>query len=160
MSMYVVLSFCFLNPKIPLTNLQSYLLFRVCILYTHTSMYSGQLSSPLPSTIPQITACCSEILHAVSTILSKDRFDMRFIVFPLFMAGFCTRDPAEKETALRFMMEVEKHGYGGSTDNVRRLLQVLYEKQRVAVMQSGNADAVDWVDEMERSGQRLIIYGL
>lgn len=76
------------------------------------------------------------------------------------MAGFCTRNLAEKDTALRFMIEVEKHGYGGSTDNVRRLLQTIYEKQRVAVMQTGNANSVDWVDEMERSGHRLIFYGL
>ncbi|KAK0126142.1 hypothetical protein ONS95_007761 [Cadophora gregata] len=138
----------------------SYLLFRVCILYTHTSMYSGQLDHPEPDTEAHINACCAEILHAVSIILSKERFDLRFIVFPLFMAGFCTRNLVEKNTALRFMMEVEKHGYGGSTDNVRRLLQTIYEKQRIAVMQTGNANSVDWIDEMEQSGHRLIMYGL
>ncbi|KAL2064833.1 hypothetical protein VTL71DRAFT_3973 [Oculimacula yallundae] len=138
----------------------SYLLFRVCILYTHTSMYSGQLNDPEPDTETHINACCTEILRAVSIILSKERFDMRFIVLPLFMAGFCTQNPAEKETALRFMVEVEKHGYGGSTDNVRRLLQSIYEKQQIAAMQTGNSNSVDWVDEMDRSGQRLIIYGL
>jgi len=123
-------------------------------------MYSGQLNDPEPDTEAQINVCCAEILHAVSIILSKERFDMRFIVLPLFMAGFCTRNAAEKETALRFMMEIEKNGYGGSTDNARRLLQTIYEKQRLAVMQMGNANSVDWIDEMERSGQRLIIYGL
>ena len=123
-------------------------------------MYSGQLNDPEPDTEAQINACCAEILHAASIILSKERFDMRFIVFPLFMAGFCTRNAAEKETALRFMVEVEKHGYGGSTDNVRKLLQTIYEKQHFAVMQTGNSNSVDWIDEMERSGQRLIIYGL
>jgi len=149
-----------LPPRVFEWKEHSYLLFRVCILYTHTSMYSGQLNDPEPDTDAQINACCTEILHAVSEILSKEQFDMRFIVFPLFMAGFCTRNLAEKDTALRFMIEVEKHGYGGSTDNVRRLLQTIYEKQRVAVMQTGNANSVDWVDEMERSGHRLIFYGL
>jgi len=138
----------------------SYLLFRVCILYTHSSMYSGQLNDPEPDTEAQINACCAEILHAVSIILSKERFDVRFIVLPLFMAGFCTRYPVEKDTALRFMIEVEKHGYGGSTDSARRLLQNIYEKQHIAVMQTGNANSVDWIDEMEQIGNRLIIYGL
>ena len=123
-------------------------------------MYSGQLNHPEPDTEAQINACCAEILHAVSIILSKERFDMRFIVLPLFMAGFCTRNPVEKDTALRFMIEVEKHGYGGSPDSVRRLLQNIYEKQHIAVMQTGNANSVDWIDEMEQSGNRLIIYGL
>ncbi|KAH7417033.1 fungal-specific transcription factor domain-containing protein [Cadophora sp. MPI-SDFR-AT-0126] len=138
----------------------SYLLFRVCILYTHTSMYSGQPNDLDPNAEAQISTCCAEILHAVSIILSKERFDIRFIVFPLFMTGFCTRNSAEKDTALRFMIEVENQGYGGSTDNARRLLQTIYEKQRIAVMQTGNANDVDWIDEMERSGNRLIFYGL
>lgn len=138
----------------------SYLLFRVCILYTHTSMYSGQLHDPEPDTDAQIKACCAEILHAISIILSKQQCDLRYIVFPLFLAGFCTRNLTEKETALRLMAEVEKREYGGITDNVRRLLQTIYEKQSAAVAQTGDANSVDWVDEMERSGPRLIIYGL
>ncbi|KAH7309385.1 fungal-specific transcription factor domain-containing protein [Rhexocercosporidium sp. MPI-PUGE-AT-0058] len=138
----------------------SYLLFRVCILYTHTSMYSGHLHDLEPDTKAQIEVCCTEILHAVSIILSKERFDPRYIVFPLFLAGFCTWNLTKKDTALSFMTEVEKNEYGGVTNNVQRLLQTIYKKQSVAVAQTGNANSVDWVDEMERSGQRLIIYGL
>ncbi|KAH7378960.1 fungal-specific transcription factor domain-containing protein [Cadophora sp. MPI-SDFR-AT-0126] len=138
----------------------SYLLLRVCMLYTHTSMYSGQLHDLEPGTEAQIEACCAEILDAVSTILSKERFDPRYIVFPLFLAGFCTRNLTEKSMALRLIIEVEKNEYGRVTNNVRRLLQTIYEKQSAAVTKTGNADSVDWVDEMERSGQRLIIYGL
>jgi len=62
--------------------------------------------------------------------------------------------------ALQRDEEVEKHGYGGSTDSARRLLQNIYEKQHIAVMQTGNANSVDWIDEMEQIGNRLIIYGL
>jgi len=138
----------------------SYLLFRVCILYTHTSMYSGQLHDPEPDTDAQIKACCAEILHAISIILTKQRCDLQYIVFPLFLAGFCTRNVTEKDTALELMAEVEKREYGGVADTLRRLLQTIYEKQSVAVAQTGDASSVDWVDEMERNGPRLIIYGL
>ena len=58
------------------------------------------------------------------------------------------------------MAEVEKREYGGVADTLRRLLQTIYEKQSVAVAQKGHANSVDWVDEMERNGPRLIIYGL
>ncbi|KAH6694380.1 fungal-specific transcription factor domain-containing protein [Leptodontidium sp. MPI-SDFR-AT-0119] len=138
----------------------SYLLFSVCILYTYTSMYSGQLHDPEPDTKAQIEVCCAEILYAVNTILSKERFDPRYIVFPLFLAGFCTRNSTEKDTALRFMIKVEKIEYGGATNKVRRLLQTIYGKQSVAIAETGNANSVDWVDEMEQSGQQLIMYGL
>lgn len=123
-------------------------------------MYPGQLRDPDPGFDSEVHACCTEILHAASVTLSKERFDMRFVVFPIFIAGFSTRDPNEKEMALNFMIEIEKHGYGGSTESARKLLQTLYQKQRVAVLQMGDASSVDWIEEMELSGQRLVIYGL
>ena len=123
-------------------------------------MYSGQLHDPEPDTDAQIKACCAEILHAISIMLSTQRCDLQYAVFPLFLAGFCTQNSTEKNTALRLMAEVEKHEYGGITNNVQRLLQTIYDKQSVAVAQTGHANSVDWVDEMERNGPRLIIYGL
>ncbi|KAH7364018.1 hypothetical protein BKA65DRAFT_127589 [Rhexocercosporidium sp. MPI-PUGE-AT-0058] len=45
-------------------------------------------------------------------------------------------------------------------DNVGKLLQKIYEKPSDAVAQMGNANSVDWVDEMEWSGERFIMYGL
>ena len=93
-------------------------------------------------------------------MLSTQRCDLQYIVFPLFLAGFCTRNVTEKDTALELMAEVEKREYGGVADTLRRLLQTIYEKQSVAVAQTGDASSVDWVDEMERNGPRLIIYGL
>ncbi|KAG4410714.1 hypothetical protein IFR04_016148, partial [Cadophora malorum] len=86
----------------------SYLLSRVCILYTYTSMYSGQLHDPELDTDAQIKACCAEILHAISIMLSTQRCDLQYAVFPLFLAGFCTQNSTEKNTALRLMAEVEK----------------------------------------------------
>ena len=105
-------------------------------------MYSGQLHDPEPDTEAQIKACCTEILHIV---LSKERCDLRYIVFPLFLAGFCTRNLTEKDTALGLMVEVEKHEYGGVADNVRRFSQTIYERQSVAVAQTGNANSVGWL---------------
>ena len=93
-------------------------------------------------------------------MLSTQRCDLQYAVFPLFLAGFCTQNSIEKNTALRLMAEVEKREYGGITSNVQRLLQTIYEKQSVAVAQTGHANSVDWVDEMERNGPRLIINGL
>jgi hypothetical protein len=76
------------------------------------------------------------------------------------MAGFATKDPAEKEQALELIRVVETHSYGGSTKSVRGLLENIYGKQRDAIVQHGNDASVDWVEEMERSGQRIIMYGL
>jgi len=55
---------------------------------------------------------------------------------------------------------IERHSHGGSMEGVRRLLETIYEKQRGAISRAGNALSVDWVEEMELSEQRLVIYGL
>ncbi len=45
-------------------------------------------------------------------------------------------------------------------ESVRVLLQMVYDKQREAVLRFGDARDVDWVEEMEASGLSLIILGL
>lgn len=76
------------------------------------------------------------------------------------MAGFATEDPNEKQEVLGLIKAMEKHSYGSSTESVRKLLQSITEKQRVALIQNGTANYVDWIEEMEKSGQKLIIYGI
>ena len=130
------------------------------MIYAHTSMFPDQLREPSPDSDPVIKACATEIIQAAHLILSQARYELRFIVFPLLMAGFATKDPAEKDLALSFIRTVERHSYGGSTESVRRLLETIYEKQRAATLQIGDCDCVHWMNEMELTGQRLVIYGL
>ena len=130
------------------------------MIYAHTSMYPNQLREPSPDSDTVVKACATEIIQAAHKILSQERYDLRFIVFPLLMAGFATNDPAEKNLALSLIKMVERHSYGGSTESVRRLLEAIYGKQRAAILQTGDCVSVDWVEEMELSGQRLVIYGL
>jgi hypothetical protein len=130
------------------------------MIYAYTSMYPGQLSSPAPDFESEIPSCCREIIHAAQFITSQDQFEFSYVVFPLFMAGFATKDPTEKEYALELIRAVETQSYGGGTKSVRRLLQNIYGKPRDAIVRNGDNASVDWVEEMERSGQRIILYGL
>lgn len=123
-------------------------------------MYPNQLLDPLPDSVVQIMDCVIEIIHVARTITSQERIDQQFIVFPLFMAGFATRDPQEKNLCLGLIRAVERLSYGRTTESVRELLEKIYEKQRAAILASGDASSVDWIEEMDLSGQRLIIYGL
>lgn len=135
---------------------QSYLLVRACILYVYTSMYPGQLFDPPHNYEIQVSKCAREIIEAVKNIISKERFELRVIVFPLFMAGYSTMDPAEKSAALDLMRKQEQHSYGGSTAGVRKLLETVCEKQATA----RDFKNIDWIEEMRMSGQRLVMCGL
>ncbi|KAF4633729.1 hypothetical protein G7Y89_g4387 [Cudoniella acicularis] len=139
---------------------QSCMLYRACKIYADTSMFPGQLNEPLSEFDSDIETCSREIIQGAQIIISQERYELRFIVFPLFMAGFATRDVSEKDIALCLIKTMERHSYGGSTESVRRLLEVIYEKQRSAILRTGLTNEVDWAQEMELTGQQLIIYGL
>ena len=130
------------------------------MIYSHTSMFPNQLQSQEPGFEANVGSCATEILQAAHTIISQERYELRFIVFPLFMAGFATNDPNEKDLALNMIKIIERHSFGGSTEGVRRLLETVYDKQHTAISRAGTASSVDLIEEMESSGQRLIVYGL
>ena len=139
---------------------QPYMLVRACVIYAHTSLFPGQLSHPTPDSELQIRTCVTEILQAAHMTFSQQRIDCRFVVFPLFMAGFAATEPAQKDLALNMIRAVEQHSFGSSTQSVRILLETIYEKQRVAILRTGNSPLVDWVEEMELRRQPPIIYGM
>lgn len=49
-------------------------------------------------------------------------------MFLLFMTGFSTKSPMEKEEVLRILRIIETYSYGGSTESVRRLLETIIEE--------------------------------
>ena len=120
-------------------------------------MFPGQLSDQQPD---YVEVCISEIIQAGHIILSQERFDMGFILFPLFMAGFATDDDNKKQLALGMIRSIEQHCFGPTTEICRRLLETIYQKQRAVTLEAGDASSVDWVEEIEMSGQGLVLYGL
>jgi len=138
----------------------SFMLFRAIVIYSHTSMLPNQIGDPALCCRRTINGYATEIIQSARMIISQERFDLRFIIFPLFIAGFATDNLAEKDLAITLLKAVERHSYGGSTERVRILLETILEKQQAAILNVGNATSVGWVEEMERSGQRLIMYGM
>ncbi|CZR50832.1 uncharacterized protein PAC_00706 [Phialocephala subalpina] len=145
-----------LPPRVLFCIQLSYMLYRACVIYTHTSMFPSQLNDPMLDE-QQIATRSREIIEAARMVLSEKSYEIRLVVFPLFMAGFATKDRGEKRMVLDLLLAVEQHESRGSTESIRNLLQKLYEKQRSATMEIGNANSVDWIEEIEKSGQRFII---
>jgi len=74
------------------------------------------------------------------------------------MAGFLTSELGEKEEVLKLMRKIEDHSYGASTESMRRLLEIVIEHQMMAILRTGTANSVDWIEEMETNG--FVVYGL
>ncbi|KAL9603352.1 MAG: hypothetical protein Q9219_001214 [cf. Caloplaca sp. 3 TL-2023] len=155
----------------------SYVLYRACIIYSHTSMYPSQRPLPLsphfpshhphhltpttatPTTIAdaELHLSATEILHLTRSIISSGHHELRFAVFPLFMAGYVLPSHSsssssssssggggggvggvggagggtEKAMALQLMEGMEVESIGRNTRATRELLEEVLRRRRV-----------------------------
>ncbi len=196
-------------------SLQSYVLYRACIIYSHTSMYPSQRThnassypTPTPSnssfhsshfspatshpssdfspispqscssswplkhisTPPashaahEISTSCSEILTLTRNIIASGHHELRFAVFPLFMAGFVL-PRHERGQALTLMKGMEMESIGRNTRATRELLEAVYcvqderswaQPQQQQFGEGGGGGDVDWIRMLGERGLQLI----
>ena len=145
-----------------LTNLpQSFALYRACLIYSHTSMYSTQrFLSPL--FIHEVSQCSGEILRLAREIVSHNHTERKFIVFPLFMAGFVSKCREDRTEILELVKTMEVDSVGRNLVAARQLLEVVYERQerrREELRREGLMEAkedVDWVGLVEELGLQVV----
>src|SRR5438045_1385580 len=123
-------------------------------------MYPAQATHPEPVACGEIATCVVEILRLGSKIVSTQRFQLQFIVFPLFMAGFASVDTADKMRASELMGALEQQSIGQNTCTIRQLLHDVYEAQNMMMMSTGSQAEVDWVQIMIGRGLQVVNFGL
>ncbi len=132
--------------------------------YSPISPYPSSNTSPLrhsptPSstTRHEITTSCSEILALVRNIIASGHHELRFAVFPLFMAGFVLA-PQKREQALRLMESMERESIGRNTRATRELLEAVHCVQdEQSWRQHGEEGGdVDWIRILGERGLQLI----
>ena len=123
-------------------------------------MWATQQVDTLPDYDNEVARCVLEILALSEGIVHRRQFEYRFIVFPLFMAGFAAVTPNEKRRALEYIRTMDHESVGNNTKATRELLQVLYEKQRDASMGMRRVPNVDWIDVMHERGVQVVNFGL
>ncbi|KAI9789653.1 MAG: hypothetical protein M1835_001509 [Candelina submexicana] len=74
---------------------KAYALYRACMIYSHTSMWTSQRRETSPGADEEIAQYVAEIIQLAESIINSGRFELRFIVFALFMAGFAAREHRE-----------------------------------------------------------------
>ncbi|KAL8928268.1 MAG: hypothetical protein Q9208_001978 [Pyrenodesmia sp. 3 TL-2023] len=168
----------------------SFVLYRACIIYSHTSMYPNQraatspflgpVSPPgqyVPTTIPpdlttqrynpsapphlanhynpvesELSPCAHEIIHLTRSIISSGHHELRFAVFPLFMAGYVL-PMQERGLALELMERMETESIGRNTRATRELLEDVYKRGDEGGM---DPSGVDWISVLGEKGLQLI----
>ncbi|MCJ1431713.1 hypothetical protein MMC27_001068 [Xylographa pallens] len=137
-----------------------YLLYRACLIYSHTSMWSTQRTDTNSVYLEEVTQCASEIIDVVSETVRRRQFEHGFVVFPLFLAGIATSSAADKTLAHELMKAMEQESVGNNKRATRKLLEAVYEAQDARQMMVGHSLDVDWIQVMTESKLHVINFGL
>ena len=135
-------------------------LYRACIIYSHTSMWSTQRLDTSPDYDMEIKVASNQILQATSRILNDGRTDCRFLVFPVFMAGFASSEGVQKSFALELIGMMERESIGRNTGASRTALESVYDKQNERFMMTGQSLDVDWMDVINEKKLLIVNFGL
>ena len=135
-------------------------LYRACIIFSHTSMWRSQRLDTGSEIDPEIATCVSEILTTAQRIVDEDQLTSRFVVIPLFMAGFASADGSQKMMALELIQRLEEKSIGSNTTATRRALGIVYERQTSRFMVSGQDRDICWRDVMMEQGLQVVNFGL
>ncbi|KAL8904698.1 MAG: hypothetical protein Q9207_003091 [Kuettlingeria erythrocarpa] len=168
----------------------SFVLYRACIIYAHTSMYPNQraVTSPFRSPVSppgryhptailpnhtlqqynppapphpanhynpidsELSHSAQEIIQLTRSIISSGHHELRFAVFPLFMAGYVLPKP-DRELALGLMERMERESIGRNTRATRELLEEVYKRGDEGRM---GPSGVDWISVLGARGLQLI----
>lgn len=135
-------------------------LYRACILFSHTSMWPGQRLETSPDYDTEIAVASNQILDMTKKALAEDRSDCRYLVFPVFMAGYASLDGNQRMVALDLIRSMEKTSIGRNTAMTRKALAAVYEKQNERFMNTGQSLDVDWIEVMVERDLRVVNFGV
>ncbi|MCJ1317526.1 hypothetical protein MMC15_002851 [Xylographa vitiligo] len=138
----------------------TYLLYRACLIYSHTSMWSTQRTDTTSEYLEEVTKYASEIIDVVSGTVRRRQFEHGFVVFPLFLAGIATSSAEDKTLAHELMKEMEQESVGNNKRATRKLLEAVYEAQNARQMVVGHPLDVDWIQVMTEKKLHVINFGL
>ena len=135
-------------------------LYRACIIYSHTSMWSTQRLDTSPDYDTEIAVASNQVLQMTSKILRDGRVDCRFLVFPVFLAGYASSEGGQKSTAMELIRAMEKDSIGRNTSATRKALGMVYEKQNERFMTTGQSLDIDWMDVIGEQHMLIVNFGL
>ena len=118
-------------------------------------MYPSQRSELFPFSDSEISPSVQEILSLAREIVNNGHLERKFMVFPLFMAGFASDDPKNKTEAMNLLMALEQETMGKVARASRDLLEIVYEKQNEECSRVGHERDVDWVQILVEKGLQI-----
>jgi hypothetical protein len=123
-------------------------------------MWPGQRLETSPDYDTEIAVASNQILQMARKAQSEDRWHCRYLVFPVFMAGFVSTDGAQRMQALDLIRAMEKTSIGRNTTVTRKALAAVYESQNERFMNTGQSLDVDWMQVMAERNLLVVNFGV
>ena len=92
-------------------------------------MYPTQRLPHSSHSIHEVSQSVGQILRLGREIVQNGHTERKFIVFPLFMAGFVSKHKEEKEEILDLVRRMEEDSIGRNLIASRQLLEIVHERQ-------------------------------
>lgn len=119
-------------------------------------MWPHQRLEMSPESITEMSQSVGEILQLAREITANGCIERKFMVFPLFMAGVGSRSPSDQQLATELLRVFEQRSIGKAIAATRHVLEVIYQKQREAIIQGVHPMMVDWVNTVAERGLQMI----
>lgn len=111
--------------------------------------------SPFSPNEEEVGNFAREILSLTREMIRSGHHELRFAVFPLFMAGFVSQ-AAERLQTLELMRNLESESIGKNTKATRELLEAVYRRQDETSEWRDLGLDVGWLDVLSERGLQLI----
>lgn len=134
-------------------------LYQASVIYSYTSMWPNQGVCVYPDHEGSITTASEQILHVSQSIVANNPGSCRFLIFPLFMAGFASKSDGQKTLALNLLRQIEAERPGQNTWVISRALGIIYTEQSGRCVQTGNSTSIDWLQSMVQHGLTVVNFG-
>lgn len=133
----------------------AYLMYRSSLVFSYVSMWVRQRLAAGAHDREEVEKLASEIVDLCRLIVQQRRFEKRFAVFPLFIAGYSSTDQGKKMEALEYLHAMEAGMLGRNTKTLAYLLEVVYERQRAARTMEAML-AICWKEVMKELGLYMV----
>lgn len=133
--------------------------YSVLSLYLHSSMYPQQRLESSQYAEVDAEHCAYIIKAAQASVVSQDT-ENHHLAPGLFIAGFVSRDPAQKQEALTLLRQLSLAGLSGAVRRVYHLLDLAIKEQVQKEATGGRAEEVDWVDWSRKNSVKYVVLGM
>jgi hypothetical protein len=134
---------------------RTYALSQAFFIYSHTSMWQGQGRHVSPAVAAEIEEWSRHILKIAAKAVAENRSSCRQFLFPIFLAGFASKDTGERRQALDYIRMTEQESFGRNAQIARDTLTAVQMKQAEQGVDGEWWWNVNWMGVMRNKFLRL-----